>query len=160
MLLEIPTRTLQRECLRNYDADYATKISYEPARRDIPPNAVQTNALKNNYTGDDKLGLFQVLIPISVVGWTLCGAACILCINGRGKAGRWVPEWYLDSQGTRTNKTMVVLWWLAVMLLWPLILPLLMVRKCISRGQKILERDTTKESRIGCGKDYEANTQA
>ncbi|KAG6026813.1 hypothetical protein E4U41_001163 [Claviceps citrina] len=65
----------------------------------------------------------EVLVPISVLGWVVFGAMCILCINGRGRAGRWVPEWYLDSGGTRWDKAAVGAWWLAVMVLWPVILP-------------------------------------
>jgi hypothetical protein len=65
----------------------------------------------------------KVLIPISVFGWIAFGAICILCINGHGRAGRWIPEWYLDSKGTRWDKTAVAAWWLAVIVGWPLILP-------------------------------------
>ncbi|KAG8424010.1 hypothetical protein J3458_000850 [Metarhizium acridum] len=67
--------------------------------------------------------IVKVLIPISVVGWMLFGAICILCINGRGRAGRWIPEWYLDSEGKRWDKAAVGAWWLAVLFGWPLILP-------------------------------------
>lgn len=67
--------------------------------------------------------IVKVLIPISVFGWILFGGICILCINGHGRAGRWVPEWYLDSEGTRWDKAAVGAWWLAVIFGWPLILP-------------------------------------
>lgn len=53
------------------------------------------------------LGPFQILIPISVAAWILFGASCILCINGKGRAGRWVPEWYLDSRGSHWDRAMV-----------------------------------------------------
>ncbi|KJK85621.1 hypothetical protein H633G_10536 [Metarhizium anisopliae BRIP 53284] len=76
--------------------------------------------------------IVKVLIPISVVGWLLFGAICILCINGRGRAGRWIPEWYLDSEGKRWDKAAVGAWWLAVLFGWPLILPGVVVG-CLSR---------------------------
>ncbi|PTB69171.1 hypothetical protein BBK36DRAFT_1097659, partial [Trichoderma citrinoviride] len=77
----------------------------------------------------DPRAIVRVLIPVSIAGWLLFGVICILCINGRGKAGRWIPEWYLDSEGTRRDMALVVLWWVAVMVLWPVILPMLLVRK-------------------------------
>lgn len=79
----------------------------------------------------DPSAIVRVLIPISIAGWLLFGVICILCINGRGRLGRWIPEWYLDSEGTRRDKALVVLWWLAVMVLWPVILPVLLVRKVV-----------------------------
>ncbi|KAF1729634.1 hypothetical protein CRV24_010172 [Beauveria bassiana] len=73
----------------------------------------------------------RLLVPISVAAWVLVGSGCILCINGgKGRAGGyWVPKWYLDAEGTRRDKALVVAWWLAVLLLWPVILPALLLRK-------------------------------
>ncbi|KAM3528375.1 hypothetical protein MY4038_005913 [Beauveria bassiana] len=72
----------------------------------------------------------RLLVPISVAAWVLVGSGCILCINGgKGRAGYWVPKWYLDAEGTRRDKALVVAWWLAVLLLWPVILPALLLRK-------------------------------
>ncbi|ODA81593.1 hypothetical protein RJ55_00093 [Drechmeria coniospora] len=83
------------------------------------------------YTADE---IWKVLIPVSVLGWFTFGVICILCLNGRGRAGRWVPEWYLDSDRARKYKLAVVAWWLVVLVMWPVILPLLGARKF---GQKV-----------------------
>ncbi|XWW98465.1 hypothetical protein V2A60_006465 [Cordyceps javanica] len=89
------------------------------------------NAPPNDFNSPDPSGLgpLRVLIPVTAAAWVLFGAGCILCINGKGRAGRWVPEWYLDSDGTRRDKASVAAWWLAVLLLWPVILPALLVGK-------------------------------
>ncbi|KAL7962212.1 hypothetical protein V8C34DRAFT_271109 [Trichoderma compactum] len=79
----------------------------------------------------DARAIARVLIPISIAGWLLFGVICILCINGKGKLGRWVPKWYLDSQGTVRDRALVMLWWIAVMVLWPVILPVLLLRKVV-----------------------------
>lgn len=89
----------------------------------------------------------QVLIPISVAAWVLFGASCILCINGKGRAGRWVPEWYLDSEGSHWDRALVAAWWLAVMLLWPVILPVLLVGKLVRALRKVVaERCARKKA--------------
>ncbi|KAF7543432.1 hypothetical protein G7Z17_g10747 [Cylindrodendrum hubeiense] len=85
----------------------------------------------------------KVLILVSAFGWVFFGVMSILCINGRGRAGRWVPEWYLDSHGSRWDRAAVVAWWVTVVVLWPVILPALvvgmgvkgMVRHC--RGREL-----------------------
>lgn len=82
-------------------------------------------------TAFDPKSIIRVLIPISIAGWLLFSVICILCINGKGKLGRWVPEWYLDSQATKRDKALVMLWWIAVMVLWPVILPVLLLRKVV-----------------------------
>lgn len=95
---------------------------------------LQTNALKPNFTGGPKLGVLEILIPISVAAWIMMGVACVLCINGKqGRAGRWIPEWYLDSSSASCNKGLVVLWWVAVMLLWPALLPVQIVKEMRSQ---------------------------
>lgn len=84
------------------------------------------------------LGTFRILIPVTVVGWLLFGASCILCINERGRAGHWVPEWYLDTEGAPRDRALVAAWWLAVLLLWPVILPVLLARKLVCQvGKKV-----------------------
>lgn len=75
-----------------------------------------------------------------MAGWLLFGASCILCINGKGRAGRWVPEWYLDSEGKRADKALVGMWWLAVMVLWPVILPALLVGKLVKKVRKVVRK--------------------
>lgn len=91
----------------------------------------ERNVLSSNITPYDPRAIVRILILISIAGWLLFGVICILCINGRGKLGRWIPEWYLDSEGTRWDKAIVVLWWVIVMVFWPLILPVLFVRKMV-----------------------------
>ncbi|OAA50702.1 hypothetical protein NOR_01152 [Metarhizium rileyi] len=103
-----------------------------------------------HYYDYEPHNIVKVLIPISVVGWILFGAICILCINGHGRAGRWIPEWYLDSDGSRWDKAAVGAWWLAVIFGWPLILPGVVVghlsRKLRTwRGEKKLEMEKKLE---------------
>ncbi|KAG5978699.1 hypothetical protein E4U55_006045 [Claviceps digitariae] len=77
--------------------------------------------------------IVKVLIPISILGWLAFGAICVLCINGHGRGGRWIPEWYLDSRGTRWDKAAVAGWWMAVMFGWPVILPCVAVSSLSGR---------------------------
>lgn len=95
-------------------------------------------------TGADSSALWKLLIPISVCGWLTFGVICILCLNGQGRAGRWVPEWYLDSDRTRRDKLAVVLWWFAVLIMWPVILPLMGVRSLLHHGKKSVEKRSRK----------------
>lgn len=124
-------------CNKNYFtadllADTATRFTASPA---------EVGGRGPGHDGKEEgLGPFKVLIPISVAGWVLFGASCILCINGKGRAGRWVPEWYLDSDGRQRDKALVVAWWAAVMVLWPVILPVLLVRKLVVRGKKTVKK--------------------
>ncbi|KAG6318177.1 hypothetical protein E4U22_005630 [Claviceps purpurea] len=80
--------------------------------------------------------IVKVLIPISIVGWLAFGAICVLCLNGHGRAGRWIPEWYLDSGGSRWDKAAVGAWWLAVVFAWPVILPSVAVRSLSGRVRR------------------------
>ncbi|EGX93008.1 hypothetical protein CCM_04380 [Cordyceps militaris CM01] len=98
------------------------------------------NGTSAALAGDSGLGPLRLLIPITVAGWVMFGAGCILCINGRGRAGRWVPEWYLDSAGTRRDKALVASWWLAVLLFWPVILLGLLVSKVVRRVAKVVAK--------------------
>lgn len=104
--------------------------------------------------------ILKVLIPVSVLGWIVFGAICILCINGHGRAGRWIPEWYLDSEGTRWDKTAVGAWWLAVIFGWPLILPGVVVG---SLSKKIktwcAERKLDKERKLDREKNMQPNSR-
>ncbi|KAH7175433.1 hypothetical protein EDB81DRAFT_3987 [Dactylonectria macrodidyma] len=70
----------------------------------------------------------KILIIASVFGWFFFGVMSILFINNHGRAGRWVPEWYLDSRASRWDMLLVVAWWAAIIVLWPLILFVSMVR--------------------------------
>lgn len=101
-----------------------------------------------NSPTPDRSTIVKLLTLVSVFGWVFFGIMSIMCINGQGRAGRWVPEWYLDARGSRWDKTMVVIWWAAVVLVWPVILPALvvkngvrgMVKHCRGRGGRD-ERD-------------------
>ena len=72
--------------------------------------------------------LIKVLIPVTVVGWLMAGVFCATCINMRGRAGRWVPEWYLDSHGTKVDMLLVVAWWAVVVVFWPVITVVMFAR--------------------------------
>lgn len=63
--------------------------------------------------------LVKVLAPITVVGWLVAGVVCAAWINSRGRAGRWVPEWYLDSRGTKMDVLLLATWWAIVVVGWP-----------------------------------------
>ncbi|OAA70628.1 hypothetical protein ISF_02602 [Cordyceps fumosorosea ARSEF 2679] len=102
------------------------------------------------------LGPFQVLIPVSAVGWVLFGAGCILAINGKGRAGRWVPEWYLDSDGTRRDRALVAAWWLAVLLLWPVILPALLLGKVVRGVRRALDKRARRGRQRKARRDEES----
>jgi hypothetical protein len=73
----------------------------------------------------------RVLAPITALGWLFFGMICVLSINGRGRAGRWVPEWYLDTLGTRRDRAWLVAWWVVVLVLWPVILPMVLGKRVI-----------------------------
>ncbi|EHK23619.1 uncharacterized protein TRIVIDRAFT_199974 [Trichoderma virens Gv29-8] len=129
---------LRRMALQSRVASQMATNMYRFNQSIITPNVTKTQSPhRTHYLMDgegtvyDPRAIVRVLIPISIAGWLLFGVICILCINGKGKLGRWVPEWYLDSQGTKRDKAVVVLWWVAVMVLWPVILPVLLVRKVI-----------------------------
>lgn len=72
--------------------------------------------------------LINVLAPITAAGWILFGVICVLCVNGRGRAGRWIPEWYLDTKQLRRDKVELACWYFCVLVLWPALLPLLALR--------------------------------
>ncbi|KAL7938760.1 hypothetical protein V8C35DRAFT_275991 [Trichoderma chlorosporum] len=111
------------------------------------PSRIVNHKLDGEGTVYDPREIVKVLIPISIAGWLLFGVICILCINGKGKLGRWVPEWYLDSQGTVRDKALVMLWWAAVMVLWPVILPVLLVRKVVMAVKRCI-MNRKKEARM------------
>ena len=95
----------------------------------------------------DHMAIVKVLVPVSVFGWLVFGVICILCINGKGRAGRWIPEWYLDSDGTRWDKAAVGAWWLIVVIGWPVILPAIALSSVSRRllGKCCAERRSKKE---------------
>ncbi|KAM3500311.1 hypothetical protein MY10362_006507 [Beauveria mimosiformis] len=87
----------------------------------------------------------RLLVPITVAAWVLVGSGCILCINGKGRAGHWVPKWYLDAEGTRRDKALVAAWWLAVLLLWPVILTALLLRSIARVVMKQVAKRRTEQ---------------
>lgn len=95
----------------------------------------------------DPTTVVKVLILVSVFGWVFFGIMSILCINGRGRAGRWVPEWYLDSRGSRWDLVAVVAWWVTVMVLWPIILPALVVRMGVKGMVRHCRRGEVEDGR-------------
>lgn len=42
-----------------------------------------------------------------------------------------MPEWYLDGCARR-NKALVVMWWAGVMLVWPALLPVHLVKRIVT----------------------------
>lgn len=92
---------------------------------------------------DNHHEVLKVLLPCAVFGWIMMGAICILCINGcsdhggRGWIARWVPKWHLDTQQTGKDKMYLILWWLGIVVFWPFILPLVAIKKVVSRGTTV-----------------------
>ncbi|KAH6605932.1 hypothetical protein Trco_005085 [Trichoderma cornu-damae] len=112
-----------------FDRSLPSNVTFSATKSSAQAESVY--GMSHEGTPYDPSAIVRVLIPISIAGWLLFGVICILCINGRGKLGRWIPEWYLDSEGTGRDKAVVVLWWAAVIALWPAILPVLLVRKTV-----------------------------
>lgn len=56
-----------------------------------------------------------------------------------------MPEWYLDSEGKRSDKALVGVWWLAVMVLWPVILPILLLGKLGKKVRKVVRKMRRRE---------------
>ena len=105
--------------------------------------------------------LITRLVWITTAGWITFGVICILCINGQGRAGRWVPEWYLDSKGTKRDRAAVVAWWWAVLLFWPFILPAVVLGK-LGRwtGEKLRAKKRERiEKQRKAGHDEEEGSQ-
>ncbi|EKJ70305.1 hypothetical protein FPSE_09522 [Fusarium pseudograminearum CS3096] len=63
----------------------------------------------------------KIVAAVWAVGWIMFGIISVVSLNARGRAGKWVPEWYLDSDGTKWAKLSVAAWWTFVVLFWPLI---------------------------------------
>ncbi|KAI5464863.1 hypothetical protein BGZ63DRAFT_378848 [Mariannaea sp. PMI_226] len=95
------------------------------------PYVVKRGSTNYQSPAPDHLTIIRVLILVTVFGWIFFGVMSIMCINGRGQAGRWIPEWSLDSKGSRWHKIGIVTWWLAVIILWPVILPVLVIKNGI-----------------------------
>lgn len=56
-----------------------------------------------------------------------------------------MPEWYLDTEGAPRDRALVAAWWLAILLLWPVILPVLLARKLVRQVAKKLAKMQRKK---------------
>ncbi|KAF5684916.1 hypothetical protein FDENT_6487 [Fusarium denticulatum] len=78
----------------------------------------------NNVLRDKALGpsaTIKLVAAITTGGWVTFGLIIGLVLNTRGKASSFVPEWYLDSNGSIWAKLAVAAWWLCIILFWPVI---------------------------------------
>ncbi|KAH6894458.1 hypothetical protein B0T10DRAFT_480509 [Thelonectria olida] len=128
-----------------------------------PPHAMTSRTASSPAEGEhdfkspapDHSTIIKVLALVSVVGWVFFGIMSITCINGQGRAGRWVPEWYLDARGTRRDKMALVIWWMAVVFLWPVILAVLVikngVRGMVLHCKGVGSREWDEEQKGGSG---------
>ena len=95
------------------------------------PPILQTIALmardvvdNNNVLRDKALGpsaTIRLVAAITTSGWITFGLIMGLVLNARGKASSFVPEWYLDSNGSAWAKLAVAVWWISIILFWPVI---------------------------------------
>ncbi|KAL6918169.1 hypothetical protein FSHL1_009600 [Fusarium sambucinum] len=77
------------------------------------------DVLKSPNPGPD--ATLKIVAAVWAFGWIMFGLISVVSLNARGKAGYWVPEWYLDSEGTKWAKLSVATWWACVVLFWPII---------------------------------------
>ncbi|CAM1502410.1 Fc.00g043940.m01.CDS01 [Cosmosporella sp. VM-42] len=98
-----------------------------------------------NSPSPDQDSLTSILVSVTVIGWLVFGIIIVICTNSRGRAGCWVPEWYLDCQGTRKDKAAVAAWWIVITLFWPVLGPVLAARKC---GKFIINRTKRKAETV------------
>ncbi|KAF5621932.1 hypothetical protein F52700_10806 [Fusarium sp. NRRL 52700] len=78
----------------------------------------------NNVLRDKALGpkaTINLVAAITAGGWVTFGLIFGLVLNTRGKASSFVPEWYLDSNGSKWAKLAVAAWWVSIILFWPVI---------------------------------------
>ncbi|KAF5707685.1 hypothetical protein FMUND_10984 [Fusarium mundagurra] len=78
----------------------------------------------NNVLRDTALGpsaTIRLVAAITTGGWITFGLIIGLVLNTRGKASSFVPEWYLDSNGSIWAKLAVAAWWACIILFWPVI---------------------------------------
>lgn len=110
-------------------------LPYQPLHARMVPDAssvdLPEDSKKFNSHSPDPQTITKIVMTASIVGWFVFGIISILVINGNGRAGRWVPEWYLDSRGRMKHKLAVLGWWVFVVLFWPLIWIGYTVRKIV-----------------------------
>ncbi|KAF5023223.1 hypothetical protein F66182_4731 [Fusarium sp. NRRL 66182] len=80
-----------------------------------------TNDSVLNTSSPSPRSTLKIVAATWASGWMVFGVITVVCINSQGRAGRWVPEWYLDSEGSRWDKLAVAGWWICVLLFWPVI---------------------------------------
>ncbi|KAM0421080.1 hypothetical protein ACHAPT_011151 [Fusarium lateritium] len=97
----------------------------------VSPVDLPEDSKKFDSHSPDAPTITKIVITASVCGWFVFGIISILVINSNGRAGRWVPEWYLDSRGRKKHKLAVLGWWIFIVLFWPLIWIGYTVRKIV-----------------------------
>lgn len=76
--------------------------------------------------------IWKLLIPITIGLWAFVGVICIFAIKTKDALyGRLRPEWYLEPSSDKRWKQIlwIALAWSAVMVAWPVIMPVMWVRK-------------------------------
>ncbi|CAJ0547642.1 Ff.00g043960.m01.CDS01 [Fusarium sp. VM40] len=81
--------------------------------------AVNDDVLKSASLGPRNT--IKIVAAMWTVGWFVFGLISIICLNGRSKAGRWVPDWYRDHHSKGWARLGVLAWWICVFLFWPII---------------------------------------
>ncbi|KAF5551594.1 hypothetical protein FPHYL_9100 [Fusarium phyllophilum] len=84
--------------------------------RDVADN---DNVLRDKALGPS--ATIRLVAAITTSGWITFGLIIGLVLNTRGKASSFVPEWYLDSNGSIWAKLAVAAWWVSIILFWPVI---------------------------------------
>ncbi|KAH7265443.1 uncharacterized protein BKA55DRAFT_685910 [Fusarium redolens] len=129
------------------------------------PPLIQTLALmardmeENNDVLESKSpgpsATLRIVAAMSTCGWITFGLISGLVLNTRGKASSFVPEWYLDSNGTVWAKLAVAAWWTFVILFWPAIWVVYVIfatgrailklfLKCTEKRKEKKERETAE----------------
>ncbi|KAF5670490.1 hypothetical protein FHETE_4397 [Fusarium heterosporum] len=87
----------------------------------LMPRGAEVNDNVLNSSSPSPRTTLKIVAAMWACGWLVFGLISIISLNGRGRAGRWVPEWYLDYNSTKWAKLAVIGWWVCVMLFWPII---------------------------------------
>ncbi|KAM5346356.1 hypothetical protein ACJ41O_009361 [Fusarium nematophilum] len=90
-----------------------------PTSQPVDPPSDGSSSFKS--PSPDAHTTVKIIATVWAFGWVCFGLITIMSINGLGRTGRWIPEWYLDSRGSAWDKLSVVGWWIFVILFWPLI---------------------------------------
>ncbi|KAF4945898.1 hypothetical protein FSARC_14326 [Fusarium sarcochroum] len=119
-------------------------LSLMPRDEPIHDNVLEDVMLDSNTT-------LKIGVAVTVVGWLIFGLISCLTINSGGKAGRFVPEWYIKSNKKGSDKLAVTGWWIGILLFWPIIWMVYLIRaaekgvgKCFGLC-KWMKRDSEKE---------------